>query len=281
MDSTLGDVFGTLGAVFWSVQLLPQIILNFRRRSAAGLSPGFMLTWACAGVPLGVYNITSNFNIALQIQPQILSSLSLITWGQCCRYERSWSWPRVGLAVALAMCALGSVETGLVFAVRAAVVQNILWPKTLLAVLSAVLLVAGVAEQYVAILKTHGVEGVSFLFCGLDAMGDVTSVISVLYGPHLDILGLCIYSVELLFWLGIFGLGTYYKGWPYLKQLFSQRSATSETANEPSQVTSSDASSSTSVFQVNRADARRRQQDAGHPDPHAADNVSLSERVHV
>jgi len=46
-----------------------------------------MLLWACAGVPLGAYNISSNFNIALLIQPQILTVLSLITWGQCFYYD--------------------------------------------------------------------------------------------------------------------------------------------------------------------------------------------------
>ncbi len=47
-----------------------------------------MLLWACAGVPLGVYNISKGFNIALRIQPQILSFLSLVTWSQCVYYEK-------------------------------------------------------------------------------------------------------------------------------------------------------------------------------------------------
>lgn len=46
------------------------------------------MLWAWAGVPLGVYNIVENFNIALRIQPQILTTLSLITWTQCCYYEK-------------------------------------------------------------------------------------------------------------------------------------------------------------------------------------------------
>jgi len=46
-----------------------------------------MFLWACAGVPLGAYNIASNFNIALLIQPQILTVLSLVTWGQCFYYD--------------------------------------------------------------------------------------------------------------------------------------------------------------------------------------------------
>jgi hypothetical protein len=46
-----------------------------------------MLLWACAGVPLGAYNVSGRFNIALQVQPQILTVLSLITWIQCYYYD--------------------------------------------------------------------------------------------------------------------------------------------------------------------------------------------------
>lgn len=45
-----------------------------------------MMLWAIAGAPLAVYNVVENFNIALQIQPQILTSLSFITWTQCRYY---------------------------------------------------------------------------------------------------------------------------------------------------------------------------------------------------
>ena len=47
-----------------------------------------MMLWAWAGVPLGVYNIIEEFNIALRIQPQILTVLSLVTWIQCFYYEK-------------------------------------------------------------------------------------------------------------------------------------------------------------------------------------------------
>lgn len=45
-----------------------------------------MLLWAAAGVPLGVYNIVEELNIALRIQAQILTVLSLVTWAQCLYY---------------------------------------------------------------------------------------------------------------------------------------------------------------------------------------------------
>jgi hypothetical protein len=47
-----------------------------------------MMLWAWAGVPLGVYNIVEDFNVALRVQPQILTFLSLVTWIQCYYYER-------------------------------------------------------------------------------------------------------------------------------------------------------------------------------------------------
>lgn len=81
------NVLGTIGAVCWSVQLIPQIIINYRRHNTIGLQRSMMLLWACAGVPLGAYNIVGNFNIALQIQPQILTLLSLGTWIQCYYYD--------------------------------------------------------------------------------------------------------------------------------------------------------------------------------------------------
>jgi hypothetical protein len=36
------NVLGTLGAVFWSVQLIPQIVVNYRRHNAIGLQPSMV-----------------------------------------------------------------------------------------------------------------------------------------------------------------------------------------------------------------------------------------------
>lgn len=217
-NAAINNVFGTFGAVCWSIQLIPQIILNWRRHNAAGLSPAFMLFWASAGMPLGVYNIVSDFNIALRIQPQILTSLSLATWGQCHYYQRKWSFVKVTAFVIPAAVVMGSAETALIFAVRIALGKGMLWPLTLMAVLATLLLALGVMEQYIAIWKNRSVEGISFLFCGLDALGDMTSIISVTFEPRLNVLGLVIYTVELVLWLGIFACGCWFKLIPLAKQ---------------------------------------------------------------
>lgn len=63
-------------------QLIPQIWLNYSRHSTEGLSGAMMMLWSIAGLPLGIHNILSNQHIALQVQAQILTGLSLATWAQ-------------------------------------------------------------------------------------------------------------------------------------------------------------------------------------------------------
>jgi hypothetical protein len=168
-----------------------------------------MLLWACAGVPLGVYNIVENFNIALRIQPQILTLLSLITWIQCKYYGNKWPILRTLTVAAPVAASMGGLECGLIFGLRQAKNRHIEWPTTFMAVLSACLLSAGVLRHYWDIYKEKTVRGISFLFVGIDAMGDLTSLISVCFQPQLDILGLVIYGSELVLWMGVFACGGY------------------------------------------------------------------------
>ncbi|KAK5743454.1 hypothetical protein LTR17_002629 [Elasticomyces elasticus] len=252
----LSNAFGTLGAVCWSVQLLPQIIMNYRRHSAEGLSSTFMLFWAFAGVPLGVFNIVSGFNIALQVQPQILTLLSLMTWIQCYYYERKWSIFKSLAVVVPVACIMGGIEAGLVFALRAGIRHGTHWPLTLMAVLAAVLLAAGVFEQYLSIWKHRNVAGISFLFCGIDALGDVTSTIAVIFEPKLNILGLVIYNVEFMMWMGIFACGGYYKLFPALKRQLERRRSRGESPSAQGEapvenvIALHELPSSTSVFRT-------------------------------
>jgi PQ loop repeat len=181
-----------------------------------------MLLWACAGVPLGVYNIVENFNIALQIQPQILTSLSLVTWAQCKYYSSRWPWTRtLGCVLAIAL-SMGGVETGLIVGLRRSKREGVSWPVTLMAVLAAVLLCAGVTRHYWDIWKTRTVRGISFLFVGIDALGDLTSLISVFFQPRLDVLGMVIYGSELALWLGVFACGGIFNLRPWLRKRVKQ-----------------------------------------------------------
>ncbi|KAK4173027.1 hypothetical protein QBC36DRAFT_360974 [Triangularia setosa] len=276
---TLGAVIGLLHLPFtigtnikqvcWSIQLIPQIIVNYHRHHATGLQPSMMMLWAWAGVPLGVYNIVSDFNTALKVQPQILTFLSLVTWGQCFYYQRSWGVFKT-LSVAVPIGALmGGVEAGLIFALRSrrnasdAGENNGHWSMTLMAVLSALLLALGVLRHYVDIWRHQTVRGISFLFVGIDALGDVFSLVSIIFQPRLDILGMVIYGTELVLWLGVFAAGGWYNLLPQLCKRWSpardakearreleQGQGEAENTNRATGIALHDGPSSTSVFRT-------------------------------
>ena len=123
------------------------------------------------------------------------------------------------LAIALSM---GGVETGLIVGMRRSKQEGTRWPVTLMAVLAALLLCAGVGRHYWDIWKTRTVRGISFLFVGIDALGDLTSLISVLFQPELDVLGMVIYGSELALWLGVFACGGMLNLRPWLRNKVEQ-----------------------------------------------------------
>lgn len=171
----------------------------------------FFLSWAFAGVPLGVYNIANDFNVALQVQPNILIFLSLLTWCQCKYYGEKWSRKKVIIYSTVIAAVLGGIETGLTFALKLANKRGHKWPSTLMAVLAAILLAAGVLRHYIDMFRTQSDAGLSLKFAVLDASGDVASIISVIFQSSLSILGLVIYGTELVIWLGLMGILLYFR----------------------------------------------------------------------
>ncbi|KAJ0375967.1 hypothetical protein COL26b_005760 [Colletotrichum chrysophilum] len=218
------NALGTLGA------LIPQIIINYRRHNATGLQPSMMMLWAWAGVPLGVYNIVEDFNIALRIQPQILTFLSLATWIQCCYYERNWSVLRSLAVVTPIAAVMAGIQAALVFALRIPKSRGTEWPMIVMAVLSAALLAAGVLRHYWDIYVHRTVRGISFIFVAIDAAGDVFSLASIFFQPSVDILGVIIYATEFVLWCGVFACGGYYNFLPW----FRKKMLAKEDAGRPS-----------------------------------------------
>ncbi|KAJ5513883.1 hypothetical protein N7463_003435 [Penicillium fimorum] len=246
MDNRVTEnVLGTLGAVCWSIQLLPQIIINYRRHDTEGLQGSMMLLWAVAGVPLGVYNIVEEFNIALRIQPQILTILSLLTWAQCLYYGKKYQIMKCCVAVTSLLLLLGGIEAGLIFALQAAKRRGLEWPLILMAVLSACLLAAGVLRHYWDIYIHRTVRGISFIFVGIDAAGDLFSLVSVLFGSTINVLGIIIYGTELTLWVGIFICGCVFNLRPWIKKRSGHRDG-----NLQDPVSLHPMPSSTSVFRT-------------------------------
>ncbi|PGH23741.1 hypothetical protein AJ80_02170 [Polytolypa hystricis UAMH7299] len=243
------NILGTTGAVCWSIQLIPQIIVNYRRHHTKGLQSSMMMLWATAGVPLGVYNIVEDFNLALKIQPQILTALSLLTWAQCMYYAKCWAVRKCFAATATLAVILGGIQAALIFALRIAKDRELSWPLTLMAVLSACLLAAGVIRHYWDIYVHRTVRGISFLFVAIDAAGDLFSILSIVFQRKLDILGIIIYGTELVLWIGILACGAVYN---FLPWMMKREKREQDIVEEP--VSLHPMPSSTSVFRTASCD---------------------------
>ncbi|KAK2793750.1 hypothetical protein FQN52_000702 [Onygenales sp. PD_12] len=279
----VANILGTIGAVktrppqhtsneqiieLTTSQLIPQIVINYRRHHTEGLQPSMMILWAIAGVPLGIYNIVEEFNIALRIQPQILTLLSLITWTQCLYYGKHWPFQKCLITLISFSLVLAGIQAALIFALQIAKHRALTWPMTLMAILSACLLVAGVLRHYWDIYVHRTVRGISWLFVGIDAAGDLFSLVSILYQPTPDILGMAIYGSELAFWLGIFACGGFLNLPPWIRKKLGARrdrlhgGEQGYTSSQPPLVISlHEMPSSTSVFQTASAEGsiRRRE----------------------
>lgn len=117
---------------------------------------------------------------------------------------------------------MGGIQAALIVALRIARHAETEWPLTLMAVLSAVLLAAGVLTHYWDIWTHRTVRGISFLFVGIDALGDVFSLASVVFQPRLDVLGMVIYATELVLWIGVFAAGGWYNLRPWMRGKLSK-----------------------------------------------------------
>ncbi|PQE15812.1 hypothetical protein CJF30_00006226 [Rutstroemia sp. NJR-2017a BBW] len=112
--------------------------------------------------------------------------------------------------------------------------RDLQWPVIFMGVLSTVLLSAGVLRHYFDIYIHRTVRGISFIFVGIDAAGDVFSLVSVcksaeslatvqalitysVFQSHLDILGLVIYATEFILWCGVFACGGYFNLLPWIR----------------------------------------------------------------
>ncbi|KAL8900093.1 MAG: hypothetical protein Q9207_005861 [Kuettlingeria erythrocarpa] len=199
------NVLGTIGTIFWCIQLIPQIWYNWKQKKTDGLPGLMMFIWAVSAVPFGVYAIVQNFNIPIQVQPQAFCCLALISWAQILIYNNAWPvWKASVLAAGIAAF-FGGLQVLLVLTLRGPYDRGVEWPMTLVGVISAVLLAGGLIPPYFEIAKRHGrVVGINFVFLSIDWMGAFFSLMALVAQHTFDVLGGVQYIVCLLLELGIF-----------------------------------------------------------------------------
>lgn len=185
-------------------------------------------------------------------------------WSRFADFSQKWSVFRSLTIVVPIAVVMAGIEVGLIYALRIGMSRGTKWPITLMAVLAALFLALGVLRHYVDIYVHRTVRGISFIFCGIDALGDLTSILALLFQPKIEILGMIIYAVELTLWIGIFVCGGYYNLRPWLKQKMSSRASSPADYTGPApesnvedptagSIALHDLPSSTSVFRTSSA----------------------------
>lgn len=150
--------FGTIGTIFWCIQLVPQVIHNWRRKDCTGLPPLMMFLWSVCGVPFSVYFICKDANIPIQVQPQLFTFFAGLCWAQSLYYPpRDWGLKKTTLVLIGTFIVFAGAECALIFPLRKIYQERgIEWPITLMGVLAAVLLAAGLIPPYLELWKRNG-----------------------------------------------------------------------------------------------------------------------------
>ncbi|KAJ7911325.1 PQ loop repeat-domain-containing protein [Mycena leptocephala] len=197
-DPVAENVLGTMGAVCWTVQLIPQVWKSWREKSTDGLSPWLVLLWGIAAGFLGAYAILLDLNVPLILQPQLFGFFSLLSWGQCQYYTQKRSVRTAAALTAGAMLVVGGFETTMVFALRGAYGARTdagLRGVQFIGISSSVIISLALFPQYVEIWRLREVVGISVLFMVVDLLGGVFSDLSLAFKDKFDIVAAITYSL--------------------------------------------------------------------------------------
>ncbi|TXT04876.1 hypothetical protein VHUM_03959 [Vanrija humicola] len=181
-DKTLA----TIGAILWSIQVVPQIWKSHRDKSTEGLSPILMFVWGMATIFQGSYLVSQRSSIPLQIQPQCFGFLCVISWAQCLRYGSKWSLKRVFCAMAIFYAFFVGFQVGSVYALWAGQRAGRYWPGEMYGWITSALLIIGLLPEYYEIYKHKEVVGISLLFMAVDIGGGIFSGLSLFFRKDFD-----------------------------------------------------------------------------------------------
>ncbi|SCV00422.1 LAME_0G09604g1_1 [Lachancea meyersii CBS 8951] len=195
----------TVGTVCWCIQLIPQIIFNYRKKDCEGLPPLMMLLWVTSGIPFAIYFMVTKGNIILQIQPHLFMMFCGVSYVQSLYYPPV-QWPRRKIAASvLTLIFVGvGMEIGFTLWLRPLYSRGVHWPSLIFGILASVLLALGLIPPYFELAKRQGrVVGINFVFLFVDSLGAWLSIASVIVG-NMDIMGIVLYGVVAALEIGIF-----------------------------------------------------------------------------
>lgn len=164
-----------------------------------------MFLWTLSGIPFSIYFFGTDGSVPLRVQPQLFTFFSCISWLQSLYYPPVQVNRRrlIIYATTFVLLAIG-LEIGFILWLRPVYRHGTHWPMLVIGIVAAVLLAVGLLPPYFELWKRKGrVVGINFFFLGMDSMGALLSLLSVVVGT-MDIMSLVLYAIVIGLELGIF-----------------------------------------------------------------------------
>lgn len=215
MTSAAANATGIVGTIFWCIQLVPQVIRNYRVKDCTGVPLPMMLLWFTLLVPFAIYFNVVDTTMPVRIQPELFMFFCGITFFQILYYPPIKIGFVRAAAVTGAITLVGAgVIAGCIVDMRPryhdAGSDNTWGPVLAVGVVATVMFILGLVPPYFELWKRGGeVVGINFIFLAMDSMGALFSVISVALastepGFSVDIMGVTMYASVLVMEGGIF-----------------------------------------------------------------------------
>ncbi|KAF9085915.1 hypothetical protein BGX29_001690 [Mortierella sp. GBA35] len=214
-----------LGIFFWSFQLLPQVVDNYRAKTTKGLSSTMFILWTLSALGFGSYAAIEGLSIPIIVQPHIFGFFSTVCFLQCYYYgqgpglskeegenlgKRDVPLKTILAAAAVLFLVLAGLELAAYYATVAGMDHKVKGTLQAAGIIPVILLTIGFFPQYVDIFRCRSVVGVSMVFITADAAGSVFSIISLVFRDNFDLLAALNYILVLVCDLFIVGLYVYY-----------------------------------------------------------------------
>lgn len=207
MVSTTSNVLATIGTVCWCVQMIPQIIFNYKKKNTEGFPENMALLWCLCAPFFAAYVVIADASIPIMLQPHLFCFFCFIVYIQIMYYPpvsrpKKQILIRGGLFILFQIC----IEVGCIIPLRILYKRGTTWPALIFGIIASILLAVGLIPPYFELWKRNGqVIGINFLFLTVDFAGAVFSLASLAVDPtDLDIMGLVLYLICAFLELGIF-----------------------------------------------------------------------------
>ncbi|KAK5579911.1 hypothetical protein RB653_009600 [Dictyostelium firmibasis] len=191
-NKILSNLFGIVGTVLWSVQLIPQIHLNYKRKSTKGVSPTCFGCWYACGVILGTNLVFNREPPALVVQISCFSLFSLVIVMQHLFYQKKYNLKR--LLFTIGLCVLVTVATIIsIYSILNAKRSNSFALQLILTIIATGLMAVGFFPQILEVYQEK--VGLSMIFIVMDFFGGVFSILSLVFHVPFDYMSFSTYVV--------------------------------------------------------------------------------------